>query len=242
MPETTITNPTTTHQWAAQLLAERRTDPRGLRPADIHLLDTQVAALMNQPDTSTGTSVDNLGPTIVRTRDKLGEVAQAINSQPVAAIDLETSSLDPASGEIVGIGLAIPAQAFYVPTAHRIEESNTLLPDQLPLLDVAAAIDFREVPFIAHNAKYELKWLQHHLGVTPRFVWDTMLAARLLRSDLPAGLKVVVLRELDVPDWSLTPGELGVIQFLAVDRVARYCGHDAAYTLQLYERQQRCLV
>src|SRR5262249_49173660 len=50
-----------------------------------------------------------------------------------------------------------------------------------------------------HNAKFELAWLRRHAGIDPDFAWDTLLAARLLRPDLDAGLKAVAERELDAP-------------------------------------------
>jgi ribonuclease D len=116
-----------------------------------------------------------------------------------------------------------------------------LLPDQFTAPEVAAALGLGRLPLVAHNAKFELKWLRRHAGISPHFVWDTMLVARLLRSDLPSGLKETAVRELDVPDWGLSKEELGRIQFLPIDRVARYCAKDVWYTLQLMRRQQACL-
>ena len=68
-----------------------------------------------------------------------------------------------------------------------------------------------------------------------------MLAARLLRSDLPAELKDLAVRELDVPDWGLTKADIERVQFLPIERVARYCAKDCRYTLELYRRQRACL-
>jgi hypothetical protein len=49
------------------------------------------------------------------------------------------------------------------------------------------------------------------------------------------------MEELDVPDWGLSPGELKAIQFVAIDKVARYCAKDCRYTLELFWRQRKCL-
>ena len=59
---------------------------------------------------------------------------------------------------------------------------------------------------------------------------------------LPAGLKEMATRELDVPDWGLPHADLQRIQYLPIDRVARYCAKDAYYSLDLMRRQQQCLV
>jgi DNA polymerase-1 len=235
--------PTNVCEWAAQLMVDLRASERRLRPNEIRLLDGQIASLVNAGSTTpAAASAYVISPVIVSTLDELAEAVEVIESHPVVALDIETSSLDPAAGEIVGVGLAVPQHSFYIPIAHRLEATRELRPDQLPLCTVAAVVGFDAKPFVAHNAKFELKWLRHHLAVTPRFVWDTMLAAQLLRSDRPAGLKQVATRQLDVPDWGLAREELAQIQFLPVERAAWYCGHDAAYTLRLFEVQQACLI
>jgi DNA polymerase I-like protein with 3'-5' exonuclease and polymerase domains len=94
---------------------------------------------------------------------------------------------------------------------------------------------------IGHNAKYEYKWLFHHGKIRCQFAWDTMIAARLLRSDLPADLKSLAARDLDVPEWDLPKGEKARIRFLPIEDVAAYCAKDCWYTLMLYRRQKECL-
>jgi DNA polymerase-1 len=228
----------TTVGWAGQLVAALEQLPSALSEADLAVLRAQLAGLAEAPAPA---ATDAGLPIIVRGRRELAQLAERLAAAPAVAIDLETVGLDPRGGEVVGVGLAAAAAAYYVPTAHRFADTKDLLPDQLPPAEVAGALRLDRLPLVAHNAKFELKWLRRHASVEPRFIWDTMVAARLLRSDLPAQLKEVAVRELDVADWALPPKELARIQFLPVERVAVYCAKDARYALELYERQKKCL-
>lgn len=232
-----IKHPTTAAEWAAQLLA-RLAGQANFSPDDLAVLQTQAAALTRPAAAACAT--DPTVPQVLRRREELPALADRLAAATAVAIDLETSSLDPRQGEFVGIGLAVPDGAYYLPTGHRLAATDTLLADQLMPAEVASALGLEGRPLVAHNAKFEFKWLRAHAGFTPRFVWDTLLAARLLRADLPAGLKEVAVRELDVPDWGLAKQEMSKIAYLPVDRVARYCAKDVWYTLELMRRQTEC--
>ncbi len=170
------------------------------------------------------------------------DLAKKLALAPEVVVDLETSCLDPRKGEIVGVGLALPDGPFYIPVSHRFEQDGGLRPGQLPLVDVLAVLRLQEKHLIGHNAKYETKWLRRHGGVECRFTWDTMIASRLLHSDLPAGMKEVAQRELDVPDWAMPKADITQVQILPIETVAVYCAKDCYYTMLLYRRQYACLV
>jgi DNA polymerase I-like protein with 3'-5' exonuclease and polymerase domains len=229
-----------TRTWAASLVARLSQGPDAPPADDLAVLNAQLVAFstaMTPPPPP-----DPTVPVVVRDQHGVEELGRALATEAIVALDLETSALDPAAGEIVGIGVAANDATFYIPIAHRLQETGALLPDQLSLGAVVEALGLVGRIFVAHNAKFELRWLRHHTGITPKFAWDTMLAARLLRSDLSADLEEVALRELDVPAWGLSKQEIGRIQLLPIDRVARYCAKDVRYALQLMRRQQQCLV
>lgn len=180
-------------------------------------------------------------PVIVRDIDGLQTLARRIDLADVVVVDLETSDLNPRKGKIVGLGVAIADGAAYIPVSHVFGSTNSLLPGQLPLAQVLQELRLQDRPLVGHNAKFETKWLRRHGGIEPAFVWDTMIAARLLRSDLAGDLEAVAMRELDVPAWSLPANEITQVQFMTVDRVAAYCGKDVWHTLALYRKQVACL-
>jgi DNA polymerase I-like protein with 3'-5' exonuclease and polymerase domains len=213
-----------------------------LNKNDHNTLLRQAEDLSNSGAAETDGPRNPLLPLIVRDDETLRNLVDAVGLADDIAIDLETSGLDPRRGEIVGIGIAVPDWTFYVPVAHRFDKTNALRPGQIPLLTVLAEVELREKNLIAHNAKFEFKWLRHHGNLNLKFGWDTMIAAKLLRSDLSADLEKVAIRELDVPAWSLPMTDMKRMQLLSIDTVAAYCAKDCWYTLQLFRRQRECLV
>ena len=221
--------------WALGLIDKVAHD---VTPDDLSLLRAQVDRLGTSPSVPADLPPDPTQPALVRDATALASLAKVIDEAAEAVIDLETGGLNPREGEIVGSGFAVAGGTYYIPIHHRCEETQELRPNQLPLAEVIDALSLDTKPLIAHNAKYELKWLRHHGGVNCKFNWDTMIAAKLLRSDKPADLKNVAVRELDVPDWGLSNADMNRIQYLPIERVAAYCAKDCWYTWLLYERQK----
>jgi DNA polymerase I-like protein with 3'-5' exonuclease and polymerase domains len=225
-------------KWARGLLANATTE---LTDDELAVLDAQVKSLAKVEPSAAGLPPDPTAPTIVRDRRSLKQIAARLKAAPEVVIDIETSALDPFDGEIVGVGLSVTDVNYYFPTGHRFPENQSLRADQLPVDVVARQLRLDQLPLVAHNAKFEFRWLRRHAGVSCEFTWDVMLAARLLASHLSAGLKELAARELDTSDWSMGKEEIERLQFLPVERVARYCAKDCRHTLDLYRRQRACL-
>ena len=225
-------------EWAKGLIDELAGHIPG---EEITLLRTQTEALNREEAAPQALPPDPSKPVIVKSEAALLTLAAKVAESGDVVIDLETSSLDHRTGEIVGVGLAVADTTYYIPVGHRFREGRRLRPGQLPLLEVLQAVALHDKPLIAHNAKFEMKWLRHHGSFEPQLAWDTMLAARLLRSDLPADLKTVAARELDVPDRGLTSAEMREIQYMPIETVAAYCAKDCSFTLELFRRQKSCL-
>ncbi len=221
-------------EWASRLIDNPAHE---LDEGELATLKAQVAGVGATP-TSQDLPPDPTQPTIVRSAKALADLAAKVEQADEVVIDLETSSLDHRNGVIVGLGLALNDRTSYVPINHRFIESGELRPNQLLLVEVSEALSLQKKSLIAHNAKYELKWLQRHFRQEFRFVWDTMLAGRLLRSDKPADLKSMATRELDVPAWELSKAEIEQIEFLSIEKAASYCAKDCWYTSLLSEKQR----
>ena len=224
--------------WAAGLVECVATDAR---PQDLTRLRQQACALATEPTARVVPAAAGGGPdpVVIRDEESLVALAAGVAAAGDIVVDLETSGLDPRAGLIVGIGLALAHASYYVPVGHCFENGH-LRPHQMVLADVLAALRLQTKPLVAHNAKFELRWLRHH-GAACRIVWDTMVAAKLLRSDLPADLEAVAARELDVPGWALPSADIRRVQFLHIDRVAAYCCKDAWYTRKVFEKQREVL-
>jgi DNA polymerase-1 len=96
-----------------------------------------------------------------------GELAQAANDmrgEQVIGFDTETTGLDPHTSKLRLIQLATPRASFII-DCFRISR------DQLkPVLDILAA---PQPVKIAHNAKFDAKFLMRHCGARLGAIFDT---------------------------------------------------------------------
>jgi Ribonuclease D len=160
----------------------------------------------------------------------LSEACRELSAEPILGFDTETTELDPYKGELrlVQLGgrkstVVIDLRAFTNPS------------DLAPLKNLLSAETPRK---IAHNAKFDSKWVGHHLGVEVGGVFDTYLASQLIAagdSDRRHGLADVsqffLGTEMDkaeqLSDWSAA--ELSASQI-------EYAARDAAIMPGLYEK------
>ncbi|HSH01565.1 MAG TPA: DNA polymerase I [Anaerolineae bacterium] len=197
---------------------------------------------------------------IVRTSKQLKELVKKLNKASLISFDIETTSLDKQTADIVGICLAVEAgTGYYIPVGHLQNEAQAktgqmglfagepeLVEGQLPLAEVLAALrpplTNPEIGKVAHNAKYDYSILDRHgLTVSP-ITFDTMLAEWLTDpSSKHKGLKDLAYHRLQV---SMTPitdligsGRKSVtFDVVAIEDAAPYGAADADITLRLHEK------
>lgn len=166
---------------------------------------------------------------MVSARSLLEKLSQADK----VAFDLETSSLDPYTGKIIGLSFCFDFnQAYYLHLDSFSEEENQELITSFSRL-------FSKGTWIAHNFKFDAKYLKHHWKVTPGTFEDTMIMAYLLQATGPFDLKTLAQKELS---WSLVSFEdllkrygVKVFSDLSKDEQCDYACLDAASTYRLYE-------
>jgi DNA polymerase-1 len=176
---------------------------------------------------------------LVLTEEAFSQVLEKISSAEEFALDLETTSEDPLSAEIVGIALSVePYHGYYIPVAHRYRGA----PEQLSLERVLAALKpilTAEKPKkIGQNLKYDLQVLLNY-GIEVRGVaFDAMIAHWLLWPDAPShSLETIAREELGVQVQTyrelLAQGGEKEIREVPVERAARYSGEDAEMVMRL---------
>lgn len=171
--------------------------------------------------------------------DKLSEVLEylALSTQPTV-VDIETTSLTVGKGRILCIGFG------------HMDRDDVLVwwPKSLSEL---RKIRIRRM--VAHNAKFEKRWLCSY-GTRLNVWWDTQMMAHLIDENHPSGLKDTVVRLLGYPDWADDnvagyADEFGRFEddpdipkrILAKSRkrVSIYNGKDVHYTRELLKWQRR---
>jgi len=171
---------------------------------------------------------------LIKTADELRKAIETLSTQPVVGLDTETTELDPFTSRLRLIQLAIPDCVFIVDFDHFANgdaaKSEALAPLRR-LLEAPRPIK------IAHNAKFDAKFIKHNLGVDLGGLFDTLLASQLVGAgDIEErhGLETVSSRYLNeevdkserLSNWSF---ELSEAQL-------EYAARDAAILLPLREK------
>ena len=141
---------------------------------------------------------------------------------PFWAYDVETDGIEPMTCALRTIAIAIPdlgpsgkAAKSYVAQNSRAVGISLLSADgrsrfyshaeeaEIKKILAEAFTDGRV--WVGHNAgSYDRMVIEHHLGVTPKPLVDTLFAARFRAPDLPKGLKTIGSILTDVERWETT--------------------------------------
>ena len=115
---------------------------------------------------------------LIKNADELRKAIETIATQPVVGLDTETTELDPFTSRLRLIQLATPERIFIVDFDH-FANGNAAQSEALdPLRRLLAAP--RPIK-IAHNAKFDAKFIKHNLGVDLGGLFDTLLASQTRR-------------------------------------------------------------
>src|SRR5918911_1911135 len=169
---------------------------------------------------------------LVNTADELRAACDELSRADAVGFDAETTSLDPYAGRVRLAQLSAPSGATWLVDLDRFADGDAAKSDALaPLRELLAAP--RPVK-VAHNAKFDAKWVKHQLGVEIGGLFDTLLASQLVsagEAEDRHGLQVVAERYLNetvdkaeqLSDWG------GALSEAQLDYAAR----DAAVMLPL---------
>ena len=188
---------------------------------------------------SSGTAGTGVGQLLTDPTDLPG-LACAIEAAGVVGLDIETAgqdTLDPRRSRPRLLQLALPDGSVRV-----VDLFATGGPG--PLVEALSKIEV-----VGHNLGFDLGFLRHHFGITPRACWDSMLASQLVSGvEQPNGqrhpkgyhsLEAVLERALGVKldktmqksDWS---------GLLTSEQIA-YAADDVAHLFPLREALERGL-
>ena len=174
---------------------------------------------------------------VVNTEESLRDLVNQMEQADGIAWDVETTSIDEMSAELVGIALAVDGETgYYVPVAHQEGE-------QLPIDTVIDALrptlTNPNIPKYAHNAVYDLVVMRRYgIDVQP-VSFDTMIA-EWVRDPISRflGLKNLVRQELNIHMTEIsellgTGKKQRTMDTVSVEMAAPYAAADAALTYRL---------
>lgn len=165
--------------------------------------------------------------------DSLRKMCAELSSEKFLGFDTETTELDPYKGELRLLQFSNGRNTSVIDLRAFNDPRNNA--DLAPLRQLLA--DPGHIK-IAHNAKFDAKWVSHHLGVETEGIYDTFLASQLIaagdqdrRHSLADVAQFFTGNELDksqqVSDWSAN--ELSQSQ-------VEYAARDAAIMVPLREQ------
>lgn len=158
--------------------------------------------------------------------DSLQEACEKFKTEDVLGFDTETTALDPFDGEIRLVQFSDGKETVVIdlkPLAEKFDLKTS--PELAPLRELIAA----ERPIkIAHNAKFDAKWVSHHFGVELGGCFDTLLASQLIaagdsdrRHNLAEVSRFFLGIEVDkteqVSDWSADELSHSQVEYAAKD-------------------------
>lgn len=176
---------------------------------------------------------------IIRKKSDLPKLVEFAKATGYCAFDFETTGLRFAEENeyptIVGLSFQ-PGSAFIVPLYHKESPFKDNFQEILKYLSDNIFKDTSIVK-IAHNAKFEHKWLLKYVCDMRGRVFDTMLAKHLLDEEKPHGLKELTARLL--PEFAHYDDEVKNLvkkygwADVPLEELSHYCSQDSDYTLRL---------
>jgi DNA polymerase I-like protein with 3'-5' exonuclease and polymerase domains len=128
---------------------------------------------------------------VIDTEEVLHEYISVCIENNVISIDTETTGLDPMLDEIAGICIYTPGQkTAYIPINHISYITFLKVPEQLPLDIIRQEfqrIADNKTQIIMFNGPFDVRFMEHQVGVRLHCYWDCMPASKLLNENELAG-------------------------------------------------------
>ena len=171
---------------------------------------------------------------LVTTPQQLHRAVEQLASKQVIGLDTETTDLDPYLSRLRLVQLATPDNVFIIDVGkfadHDLKQSD----------DFASFRELLSAPRpikIAHNAKFDAKFIKHNFGVDLGGLFDTLLASQLVSAgDIEErhGLEAIAGRYLnEAVDKS---ERLSNWEFELSEAQLQYAARDAAVLIPLREK------
>ena len=182
---------------------------------------------------------------VIDTDEDFRKYISKIPNESLVAFDTETNqSLDPLTCKLMGMCFYVKnTKPVYVPVSHCVLGEETLLERNVSTecaRECCEELLKKNVKFIYHNAKFDIRVMKNTVGVRLPVYWDTMIASQLLDENDKAALKIQYHKKID-PTMDFYDIEnlfkLVPYQWVPTDVFALYSAIDPYDTYLLYEKQ-----
>src|SRR5438552_1921753 len=164
----------------------------------------------------------------VRDAEALIRACSELEKSEILGFDTETTELDPYAGELRLVQLSDGKNTYVIDLRPFSEGGGPSgNPSLTPLRDLLASPTNVKV---AHNAKFDAKWVRRHLGTEVEGLFDTFLASQLIaagdperRHSLAEVVQFHLGTEVDkteqLSDWSANELSASQVEYAARDAV-----------------------
>lgn len=173
---------------------------------------------------------------LVDSAEERASLLAELRSQDRVAIDLETTSLNPKTCQIIGLAVSTKAHTgAFIPVPEDEAEAKAVLEELRPFLEDA------EVAKIGHNLKYDLAVLRWHGIDLAGRLCDTMVAAFLATPELRRGMDYLAQALLGYRPIAITEliGDKGddqrSMREVELAQLTDYAAEDADVALRLWD-------
>ncbi|HKO99717.1 MAG TPA: DNA polymerase [Pyrinomonadaceae bacterium] len=180
---------------------------------------------------------------VIKTEEELRRAVEALSAHQAIGLDTETTELDPYTGRLRLIQLATPdgvriidLDAFSNGGPDNLRQSPALT----PLRNLLAAA--RPIK-IAHNAKFDAKFIKHTLGTDLGGLFDTLLASQLIGAgDIEERHGLATVAERYLNEFVDKSERLSNWDFELSESQLEYAARDAAILLPLRDKLRERLL
>ncbi|PCJ21235.1 MAG: DNA polymerase I [Candidatus Cloacimonadota bacterium] len=175
---------------------------------------------------------------LILKEEDLDQLFKKLHKQKIIAFDTETTSLVIHEAKLVGISFSFNEhEAYYIPIAHRYlgvpkQIKLNYLTDHLKSL-----FSNKDILFIAHNLKYDMKILSNYQVPFPAQFHDTMILSHCLNKSDKHGLKALVgeLFDHQMLNFKEMVGKGENFSNVSIQKALDYAAADSDYCLLLYK-------
>ncbi len=171
---------------------------------------------------------------LIKTADELRRAVEDLSTRPAIGVDTETTDLDPYLARLRLVQLATPDGVYIIDLNQFADGDMKRSAALAPLRQLFSAP--RPIK-IAHNAKFDAKFIKHNFGVDVVGLFDTLLASQLVSAgDIEErhGLEAIAGRYLN--EAVDKTERLSNWEFELSEAQLEYAARDAAVLLPLREK------